>query len=292
MSWIIDALVLALVALVALVEARRGLLLTLTDILRIGLALAGGFGAYSVIHRLSHNYAAGFAALGTVALGLVLLVPFLVRRSGLDPAWSRSIAARLAAGLIGAGIGAAIVVTFMPIANQRPRLQTAIAESLLGSTALDAAPFFYYAADALNLDLPMLNRRARRFEDEGALERAALVERINYTRLDGSTCIECRASARFRGYRRRFEASVSPRFVCPRCGRTSDGCQTFEGFHRMYGRCPADVAAELGPIDCGVWPNGRAVYPQGPCPIDGREIGRLPRSAPARSQRRSNDTGR
>jgi hypothetical protein len=184
MSWIIDALVLALVALVALVEARRGLLLTLTDILRIGLALAGGFGAYSVIHRLSHNYAAGFAALGTVALGLVLLVPFLVRRSGLDPAWSRSIAARLAAGLIGAGIGAAIVVTFMPIANQRPRLQTAIAESLLGSTALDAAPFFYYAADALNLDLPMLNRRARRFEDEGALERAALVERINYRRLD------------------------------------------------------------------------------------------------------------
>jgi hypothetical protein len=118
----------------------------------------------------------------------------------------------------------------------------------------------------------MLNARAIRFEDEGQAEKAAVVERINYSRLNGSTCIECRAAVKFIGYHRRFEVAVSPKFVCPVCGRTSDGCQTFEGFHRMYGRCPVDVAEALGPIDCGVWPNDRPVYPKGVCPLDGKSV--------------------
>jgi hypothetical protein len=271
---IVDVVITAVVALAAFVEARRGLFLSLSDLLRIVLALALGFAAYSLVHRLTHSYAAGFAALGLVVLAVVMLVPYTIRRLGLNPAWGRTLVARIGAGVIGAGIGAAIVVTFVPIADQGPAYRPAIAGSLFAGPALDAAPAFYYIADAVDLDLPMLNRRAIRFEDEGEAEKAALVARINYSRLDGSTCIECRGRVRFAGYRRRFEGSVSPRFVCTRCGRTSDGCQTFEGFHRMYGRCPVEVSAQLGPIDCGVWPNDRPVYPLGSCPVCGRSLGR------------------
>jgi hypothetical protein len=133
-------------------------------------------------------------------------------------------------------------------------------------------PVFYYVADALNLDLPMLNVQAVRFGDERSAQRAVLAKRINYSRLNGSTCIECGAAVRFVGYYRRFEVAVSPKFVCPVCGRRSDGCQTFQGFHKMYGRCPVDASAELGPIDCGVWPNDRPVYPKGVCPICGKAL--------------------
>jgi len=138
---------------------------------------------------------------------------------------------------------------------------------------MQTAPALYYVADALNLDLPMLNARAIRFEDEGQAGQVALVDRINYSRLAGSTCIECRSAVTFAGYHRRFEVAVSPKFVCPVCGRRSDGCQTFEGFHRMYGRCPVEVSEALGPIDCGVWPNDRPVYPNGTCPVDDQVAG-------------------
>jgi hypothetical protein len=278
---LVDVVVVAVVALAAFVEVRRGLFLSLSDVLRIVLALTLGVSAYSLAHRLTHSYALGFVALGFVALVVVMFIPFLIRLSRLDPAWGRTVASRVGAGLLGAGIGAAIVVTFLPIANQNPRNQPAIAGSFLAAAALEASPAFYYIADALDLDIPMLNRRAVRFEDEGEAAKAALVERINYSRLAGSTCIECRGRVQFAGYRRRFEASVSPRFVCRQCGRTSDGCQTFEGFHRMYGRCPVEVSAQLGPIDCGVWSNDRPVYPLGPCPVDGKQLAR--RLRPSRS---------
>ena len=274
MSILVDCLILLVVGLAAFVEVRRGLFFALSDILRIFLALVLGFGAYSLAHRLTGSYAAGFVVLGVTAFVMVMLIPFALYWSKLDPAWGRTVPARVPAGIIGAAIGLAIAVTFVPIANQSPRLQPAIGRALIARPMLDFSPFFYYVADALSLDIPMLNRRAVRFQDEGADEKAALVERINYSRLDGSTCIECGAPVRFAGYRRRFETSVSPRFVCPVCGRTSDGCQTFEGFHRMYGRCPVSVSAELGPIDCGVWPNDRPVYPRGPCPVDGLQLWR------------------
>jgi hypothetical protein len=274
MSFVIDLGVLAVVALGVFASVRRGLFFSLFDILRIVAGLACGFSAYSLAHQLTRSYTAGFVALGVVAFAAVMVIPAILRLSGANPAWGRTTAARIGAGGIGAGIGLVIAFTFMPVLNQNPGLQSSIGGSLLGRTLLDGSPLFYHAADALNLNLPMLNRRAVRFEDEGMEARAGLVERINYSRLGGSTCIECGAAVRFDGYRRRLATSVSPKFVCPVCGRTSDGCQTFEGFHRMYDRCPVDVAAALGPIDCGVWSNDRPVYPRGACPLDRRRLER------------------
>ena len=131
-------------------------------------------------------------------------------------------------------------------------------------------PGVYYAADAAGIDLPQFGRRAIRFEDEGKSDAATFTDRVNYLKLDGSMCIECRTAVKFQGYRMKVGVSFSPRFECPTCGRTSDGCQTFEGFHRMYGLCPIQIARGRIAIDCGVWPNDRPVQPKGRCPVCGR----------------------
>ena len=271
-SFLIDLLILLLAGAGIYAEVRRGLFFALSDIFRIVTGVAAGFAAYALFHRLFHTYTAGFVALAIAALAVVMLVPLALRLLKLDPAWGKTGWGRTAAGVIGLGIGLLIAAVFLPVVGRAGWGRAAVPRSALARPLLEAAPVPYYIADAFNLDFPMLNARAIRFEDEGRAEQAALVERINYSRLDGSTCIECRSAVKFAGYHRRFGTAVSPKFVCPVCGRTSDGCQTFEGFHKMYGRCPVDVAESLGPIDCGVWPNDRPVYPKGVCPIDGKSV--------------------
>ena len=272
MSLLIDVLILFLIGAGIFAEVRRGLFFALSDIVRIVGGVAAGFAAYALFHRLFHTYTAGFIALGIAALAVVMLVPATLRLLKVDPAWGKTGWGRAGAGVIGLGIGLLIAAVFVPVAGRGGWGRAAVPHSLLARPFLETAPLPYTIADALDLDFPMLNARAIRFEDEGGTERPALVERVNYSRLNGSACIECRAAVRFAGYHRRYETAVSPKFVCPTCGRTSDGCQTFEGFHKMYGRCPVEVADSLGPIDCGVWPNDRPVYPKGICPIDGKSV--------------------
>jgi hypothetical protein len=271
-SFLIDLLILLLVGAGIFAEVRRGLFFALSDVVRIVGGVAAGFAAYTFFHRLFHSYTAGFIALAVAALAVVMLVPVALRLLELDPAWGKTGWGRAAAGVIGLAVGLLIATVFVPVIGRGGWGREAVPRSVLARPLLQTAPAPYYIADALNLDFPMLNARAIRFEDEGQTEQTALVERVNYSRLNGSTCIECRAAVKFAGYHRRFEVAVSPKFVCPKCGRTSDGCQTFDGFHKMYGRCPVDVAEALGPIDCGVWPNDRPVYPKGVCPIDGKVL--------------------
>jgi len=274
MPLLIDGLILLFIGLGIYAEARRGLFLAFTDIIRVVAGLVLGFAAFSVLYRISGSYAAGFVGLGVAALIGIFGVRALLHVLRLDPEWGRRPAARIGGGIVGLLLGCLISAVLVPVIGRGGWGREAVLRSTLARPFAEAAPAPYYIADALNLDLPMLNARAIRFEDEGQAEQAALVERINYSRLRGSTCIECRSAVRFEGYKRRVAVSVSPKFACPACGRTSDGCQTFEGFHRMYGRCPVEVSEALGLIDCGVWPNDRPLYPNGVCPIDGKEITR------------------
>lgn len=266
---LVDLLVLIVLVLAIYAEAGRGLFLALSDVVRVAAALILGLAAYTLVQLVGHNYPASLVAFVLVALVVILLVPTAIRSAALDPAWAKTVLARIGAGLVGAGLGLAICAAFVPVLSRTPEIGLAIARSRLGSRFLDAAPWVYYAADQLNLDLPMLNLSPVRFEDEGTPARPRLVQRVNYSRLDGSTCIACGGRVRFAGYQRRFGFSVSPLFVCEECERTSDGCQTFEGFHLMYGRCPRRVAGKQGAIDCGVWPNGIGVVPRGPCLVCG-----------------------
>ena len=272
MSFLIDGLIVLFVGLCVYAEAKQGLFLALADIVRVIVGLALGFAAFSALYRVSGSYVAAFIAFGVAALIGVFGVRALLHALRLNPAWGRHPAARVAGGAVGVLLGCLISAVFVPVAGRTPGGRDAVTGSFLARPFLRTMPALYYAADALNLDLPMLNVRAVRFEDEGEEAKTGLVARINYSRLDGATCIECGAPVHFDGYFRRVGVSVSPKFTCPNCGRTSDGCQTFEGFHKMYGRCPVDVSESLGPIDCGVWPNDRPVYPRGICPIDGKAL--------------------
>ncbi len=260
---------LVVVILAAYAEADRGLFLALADFVRVAAALVLGLATYGLVHLLAHNYQVSLSALALVALVVILLFPAAIRYAALDPAWGKTALARVGAGLLGVGLGLAICAAFVPVVSRTPEIGRVIARSQLGRRFLVVTPWFYHAADRLNLDLPMLGSSPARFEDEGAPTSPRMVERINYSRFDGSTCIGCGGTVRFAGYHRRFDFAVSPLFVCEECGRTSDGCQTYEGFHRMYGRCPRRVADNLGPIDCGVWPNEAGVVPRGPCPVCG-----------------------
>jgi multisubunit Na+/H+ antiporter MnhB subunit len=268
-----DAGVVIIAALAVFAESRRGLAHALVDVARVILAVAAGLGAAATLQRLTRSPSLALAGFVAVALFVVLATAWLAARSRTDPRWGRGVAGRVGAGLIGLGLGLAICATFVPAVAQLPAVRERVGRARLAQAFLEFSPWLYRAADLLNASLPTLGATARRFEDEGRPVPGRLVERINYSQLDGSTCIECGAAVRFEGYRRRFTVSVSPLFRCPNCGRTSDGCQTFEGFHRMYGRCPTDVADSLGPIDCGVWPNSRPVVPHGSCPVCSRTPG-------------------
>lgn len=264
----IDLLLLLVVLLAAYAEYSRGLVLALADALRSTVALALALGGYSLAARLSGDVAIGFSVGIGLALAALLLSAVMLKRYGEGPEWSRRTPARLAGGVIGLPLGLALAFVLLPIAARLPPVARAAEDSHLGRRLLDGMPALYETADAVNLQLPQFEPEARVFEDEHRAGHAGFSERINYRRLSGATCIECGSPVRFRGYHRTGGVHVSPLFVCPDCGRQSDGCQTFDGFHRMYGRCPYELG-ERAELDCGVWSNRRPVRVTGTCPVCG-----------------------
>lgn len=96
--------------------------------------------------------------------------------------------------------------------------------------------------------------------------------KINFTEFDGLTCMECGGSVKFEGYFLRIGATIVPKFICEKCGRTSCGCQTYEGFHKIYNACPIDLAKEKLRFDCGRWQNYKLITPKESCPVDGKKL--------------------
>lgn len=90
---------------------------------------------------------------------------------------------------------------------------------------------------------------------------------VNFRELDGATCFVCGNQVEFVGYLNNNMGSVSPKFICTYCGRTSDGCQTYEGYHLMYDQCPVELGNKGYRLDCGVWTNNSYHRPTGPCPV-------------------------
>ncbi len=88
---------------------------------------------------------------------------------------------------------------------------------------------------------------------------------VNFKTLDQAPCFACGAPVDFLGYLDNGKGSISPKFLCSECGRTSDGCQTYEGYHAMYSLCPVELSKQGYRFDCGIWTNFRYVKPEGPC---------------------------
>ena len=91
-------------------------------------------------------------------------------------------------------------------------------------------------------------------------------------KLDGATCLKCGGKVIFEGYYPKIGALLVPKYVCTKCGRTSDGCQTYEGYHLLYKKCPITLAREKHWFDCGSWLNYEWIMPKGPCPVDNNKL--------------------
>ncbi len=100
-----------------------------------------------------------------------------------------------------------------------------------------------------------------------SLSRLIEQQGINFSSLDGSTCFVCGNAVIFNGYHNNGKDSISPKFTCSHCGRTSDGCQTYEGYHVMYEQCPVELGDIGYRFDCGIWTNHSYHRPLGPCTV-------------------------
>lgn len=265
----VDLIILIVLAVTAYTELRRGFRLVIFDILRTIIALIIGAFGYLMGARIFDNLALGLLLFLFLALGTVFLIPFIFKTTSVP---NESVIGRIVSGFFGFVIGIFISLGVILILAIFSPMRDEINASILAQPILTIIPALHYQADVLNLRMPSMGSTALNFDEEGnpVVQRYVLKERVNFLKLNHSTCIECGAEVNFLGYKRRGGLLVSPLFVCPNCGRKSDGCQTYEGFHQIYGHCPIEVVEKSGPIDCGVWNNHRPVYPKGSCPVCGR----------------------
>jgi uncharacterized membrane protein required for colicin V production len=272
----VDVLILLVVAASAVSGARRGAIGAGGDvsavIFGLGLAsfaypaLAFPFAWLGLPKPFPEVF--GFLSVATVIVFLVGWIASVTAENWeLPPRFNR-----IGGAVLGGVMGVLLASVLVLVSGLVARTAAPIQQSLLGRSITSVVPGLHETAERVGLPLPKLVRLPTDYREEMSGMRQGLqFLRINSTRLDGATCIYCRTPVVFEGYKLTHGTLMSPRFRCPKCGRTSDGCQTFEGFHDIYGACPVDLAREGVQFDCGVWTNGWWTYPHGACPACGKE---------------------
>lgn len=148
-----------------------------------------------------------------------------------------------------------------------------VQQSRLSKYILKFLPPIYEKTDKWKVNIPKMIYLPTKYSEEFNNENKEIYfKKINFSQWDGFTCMECGSKVRFDGYFLRVGAAVVPKFTCDACGRTSDGCQTYEGFHKLYNRCPVDLAKEKVRFDCGRWSNHKLISPKDACPLDGKKL--------------------
>ncbi len=175
----------------------------------------------------------------------------------------------LAIGITIIGI-ALILLTSFPVYAEFP---DQVEQSYMAPTIINMTTVIY---DELSNVLPFkLPRIATYPESLGGYVSniSSYVEHqsVDFKQLDQATCFACGEPVDFLGYLDNGRGSISPKFLCSGCGRTSDGCQTYEGYHEMYEVCPVELAKQGYRFDCGIWTNHRYVVPEAPCVVCGTE---------------------
>ncbi len=282
----VDFLIIVVVAACALSGARRGVISSAGDIISLLLGLGVGAIAYPLaaapVRLLS---GASPAVAGAVSFVLLSVLTVAGASWGFSLLSLRFEISKRVSRAGGAGFGAAFGVFFAAILVMASALVSGSAEpvgrSRLASGIIALVPRLHENLESVGVALPKLVQLPTDYRDElQGMNVGRQFLRINFSRLDESTCINCRSPVDFEGYQFSRGTLMSPRFRCLECGRTSDGCQTFEGFHGIYGACPTTLAREGLQFDCGVWTNGWWTVPQGPCPVCGNEFS--PTQAPIR----------
>ncbi len=126
----------------------------------------------------------------------------------------------------------------------------------------------------LPVDLPSLTLHPEElagFFNNSVIENEIHYHDIDFASLESTACFVCDGEVEFLGFLENGRGSHSPKFVCTECGRTSDGCQTYEGYHLMYEQCPVELGNRGYRFDCGIWTNHSYHRPTGPCLYCGAE---------------------
>jgi len=281
----VDLLIVAVVVACALSGARRGLISSAGDILSLLLGFALASVAYPIAAApVRWVTGASEAIAGAVGFVIVSLAVVMAAGWGFSLLSSRYDVGKRVSRLGGAGFGAAFGTFFAAVlvlgSGLLPGSHQAVGASRLSSAITFLVPRLHESMESVGIPLPKLVQLPTDYRDElSGLNQGRQFLRVNFTRLDGAMCIHCRAAARFEGYQFSRGVLMSPRFRCSNCQRTSDGCQTFQGFHATYGACPAELAREGVQFDCGVWTNGWWTVPRGPCPVCGKQFAPAPAEA-------------
>ncbi len=180
------------------------------------------------------------------------------------------------AGLV---IGVAVVGVFLILLIAFPIIpgaQDYVEESTFGYHIVENTQVILGAvSDLLPVELPQLTLHpedlAGYFNNGDAAKNITHHHDIDFAALEGTDCFVCDGPVEFLGYLNNNKGSYSPKFVCTDCSRTSDGCQTYEGYHLMYEQCPVELGNRGYRFDCGVWTNHSYHRPAGPCPTCGAE---------------------
>ncbi len=285
----IDLLILALFALCAGLGAVRGWRRSTLDVVSLIVGLLVGLFLYPAGEWLLRkllglpDLLAGPLGFGLmIALGVVGSVLLLGRWAAREEVLTNL--SRVGGALLSLLLGAMGMGPFLTLASVFFSSPQQVDRAPLARPFLAAVPYTYQAVELLGVRVPKVVMVPDNFETEldRGLPRRPQFRPINFTKLDGSTCIKCRGKMKFLGYQRKDGCPIPiPKFMCTQCGRTSDGCQGFESFHEMYHECPVTVAEKGYKLDCGVWTNGDLVVPQGPCPVCGKEY-RAPAERPSK----------
>ncbi len=174
-------------------------------------------------------------------------------------------AAGLAIGLALIGVLLILMTAFPLYADFQDHVnQSYLAAPIVGATY----DLYEELSELLPLDLPRLTL----FPEElgsylNSIGSKSVHRGVDFKALDGATCFVCESPVQFIGFFDNNIGSKSPKFSCPECGRTSDGCQTYEGYHEMYEQCPVELGRHGYRLDCGIWKNYSYHRPAGPCPV-------------------------
>jgi len=255
--------------------ALRGVVRGLGDLAALFLALGVGsliypapaavLGALLGLPPVARDLLGFIISAIAIAVGVGYLFAHIAKRRKLSP-----IVDHIGGGAAGTVIGAILVGLLLMISGTVTGTTRPIDRSALAPPFLEVVPAMHLAMDRVGLPIPKLVLLPPRYEEElSGMRYGPQFMRLNFAHIENATCIKCRGPLEFLGYKRVRGSRLAPKFMCRRCGRTSDGCQSFQGMHRIYNECPVLVARRGFKLNCGVWTNPDFVYPLGACPVDG-----------------------
>ncbi|HOJ30906.1 MAG TPA: CvpA family protein [bacterium] len=202
------------------------------------------------------------------ALTFILLLEALRKKVEIKPAIDR-----IFGGIFGSINGFVAAASILVVMSSSVRMGQEIDQAKFAPRVRDGLLKFYEKIERHNFTLPKIIILPVAYKDEfGNNVKTAKFVKMNFTKFEGYTCINCGGKVKFAGYFTKYGVGLVPKLVCEKCGRTSDGCQTYEGYHKLYNACVVELARQGMKFDCGTWPNHTWVTPTGPCPVDNNSL--------------------